>query len=215
MSLDLEEKNQEEEERENHDRWLISYADFLTLIFTFFVALYALSTIDKEKAVAFSESLSKVFKIMDNPIKTEFEKPEIIKQLEISLREYKEITVKETHRGIVIGLKDNLLFKSGEYNLNPEAYKILNIVTENIRGLPNKISIEGHTDNVPIKTELIRSNWDLSSLRALSVLYYFKDMGISPDRLSATGFGEYYPIADNETEEGRSKNRRVEIVIVR
>lgn len=215
MSLDLEEKNQEEEERENHDRWLISYADFLTLIFTFFVALYALSTIDKEKAVVFSESLSKVFKIMDNPIKTEFEKPEIIKQLEMSLREYKDITVKETPKGIVIGLKDSLLFKSGEYNLNPDSYKILNIVIENIRGLPNKISIEGHTDNVPIKTELIRSNWDLSSLRALSVLYYFKDMGISPDRLSATGFGEYYPIADNETEEGRSKNRRVEIVIVR
>lgn len=214
MNPDLEEKR-EEEEKENHERWLISYADFLTLLFTFFVALYALSVLDAEKAVSFSESLSRVFKIIDKPIKTQLEKPEIIEQLEISLRQYQGVVIKENPRGIIIELKDHLLFKSGEYTLNPNSYAMLDKIIEQIRGIHNKISIEGHTDNVPIRTEFIRSNWDLSSLRALSVLYYFINSGISPDRLSATGFGEYKPVADNETEEGRAKNRRVEIIILR
>jgi chemotaxis protein MotB len=213
MNPDLEEKR--EEEKENHERWLISYADFLTLLFTFFVALYALSVLDAEKAVSFSESLSRVFKIIDKPIKTQLEKPEIIEQLEISLRQYQGVVIKENPRGIIIELKDHLLFKSGEYTLNPNSYAMLDKIIEQIRGIHNKISIEGHTDNVPIRTEFIRSNWDLSSLRALSVLYYFINSGISPDRLSATGFGEYKPVADNETEEGRAKNRRVEIIILR
>ena len=213
MKLEFEEK--ESEEKENHDRWLISWADFLTLLFTFFVALYALSTVDKQKAEDLSVSLKTVFKIIDPPIKKDIEKPDVIKELERALSQYPEITIKENHRGYVIKLQDTVLFKSGEYELNESAKEILDKIVLSLRLLPNKISIEGHTDNVPVKSMTVRSNWDLSSLRALSVLYYFKDSGISPDRLSATGYGEYRPIADNETEEGRAKNRRVEIVLLR
>jgi len=213
LKLEFEEK--ESEEKENHDRWLISWADFLTLLFTFFVALYALSTVDKQKAEDLSVSLKTVFKIIDPPIKKDIEKPDVIKELERALSQYPEITIKENHRGYVIKLQDTVLFKSGEYELNESAKEILDKIVLSLRLLPNKISIEGHTDNVPVKSMTVRSNWDLSSLRALSVLYYFKDSGISPDRLSATGYGEYRPIADNETEEGRAKNRRVEIVLLR
>ena len=213
MKLEFDEK--ETEEKENHDRWLISWADFLTLLFTFFVALYALSTVDKQKAEDLSVSLKTVFKIIDPPIKKDIEKPDVIKELEKALSQYPEITIKENHRGYVITLKDTVLFKSGEYELNESAKEILDKIALALKLLPNKISIEGHTDNVPVKSITLRSNWDLSALRALSVLYYFKDSGIAPDRLSATGYGEYRPISDNETEEGRAKNRRVEIVLLR
>lgn len=213
MKLEIDEKDSEE--KENHERWLISWADFLTLLFTFFVALYALSTVDKQKAEDLSVSLKKVFKIMDPPIKKDIEKPDVIKELEKALSQYPEITIKENYRGYVITVQDIVLFKSGEYELNESSKEVLNKIVAALKMLPNKISIEGHTDNIPVKGMTLRSNWDLSALRALSVLYYFKDSGISPDRLSATGYGEYRPIADNETEEGRAKNRRVEIVLQR
>ncbi|MDI1472129.1 MAG: OmpA family protein [Thermodesulfovibrio sp.] len=213
MKLEVDEK--ESEEKENHDRWLISWADFLTLLFTFFVALYALSTVDKQKAEDLSVSLKTVFKIIDPPIKKDIEKPDVIKELEKALSQYPEITIRENHRGYVITVQDTVLFKSGEYELNESSKEVLNKIVVALKMLPNKISIEGHTDNIPVKGMTLRSNWDLSALRALSVLYYFKDSGISPDRLSATGYGEYRPISDNETEEGRAKNRRVEIVLLR
>jgi chemotaxis protein MotB len=213
LKLEVDEK--ESEEKENHDRWLISWADFLTLLFTFFVALYALSTVDKQKAEDLSVSLKTVFKIIDPPIKKDIEKPDVIKELEKALSQYPEITIRENHRGYVITVQDTVLFKSGEYELNESSKEVLNKIVVALKMLPNKISIEGHTDNIPVKGMTLRSNWDLSALRALSVLYYFKDSGISPDRLSATGYGEYRPISDNETEEGRAKNRRVEIVLLR
>lgn len=212
MKSDFEEK---EIEDEKHERWLISWADFLTLLFTFFVALYALSTIDQKKAEDLTVSLRTVFKIIEPPIKTEIQKPEVIKELEKALSQYPEISIKESQRGYIITIQDSILFNSGEYELNEKSKQALDKIISAIRMLPYKISIEGHTDNVPVKSSVIRSNWDLSALRALSILYYFKDSGISPDRLSATGFGEYRPIADNDTEEGRAKNRRVEIVLQR
>lgn len=216
MSFDLEKpnKNNTEDERENTDRWLISYSDFLTLLFTFFVALYALSTIDQKKAESFSESLNKVFKVIESPIKKDYDE-ELIKEIEVTLREFQGATVKAQKRGLVITLPDIFLFNSGSAELNKDANKVLDKLAETLRKMGGKISIEGHTDNVPIQSEKIKSNWELSTLRALSVLQYLIDSGIAPERLSATGFGEYQPIADNNTEEGKAKNRRVEIVIIR
>lgn len=214
MNFDIEEK--EQEEKDNHERWLISYADFLTLLFTFFVALYALSVLDTKKAEDFSESLNRAFRIIDSPIKNVImERPAILDRLQLLEKKFEGVEIREIPRGILIRLPDSLLFKSGEYELDSKAKEVLNVLLENIRLISNKISIEGHTDNVPISNNFIRSNWDLASLRALSVLYYFKNSGIPPDRLSATAYGEYYPVADNNTEEGRAKNRRVEIVILR
>lgn len=214
MSLDFD-RETEHEEHENTERWLISYSDFLTLLFTFFVALYALSVIDQNKAESFSESLKQVFKVIDDPIKLDKEKSPLIKELELVLKDFQGTSVKEEYRGTVITLPDALLFDSGRAELKPQSKEVLAKLAEKLKGIPNRISVEGHTDNVPIRSETIRSNWELSTLRALSVVHFLIETGISPDRLSATGYGEYRNIADNSTPEGRAKNRRVEIVLLR
>lgn len=216
--MKYDENEQEQEEQENIDRWLISYADFLTLLFTFFVALYALSTVDTKKVNEFSQSLNQAFRVIESPIKNVIiEKPEIFKFIESLKEKYKsaDIEYKELPQGYMIRIQDKILFKSGQYELTDESKQILDELSTILKQIPNKISIEGHTDNIPISSEFIRSNWDLSALRALSVLYYLREKGISPERLTATAHGEYSPIADNDTEEGREKNRRIEIIIMR
>lgn len=216
--MKYDENEQEQEEQENIDRWLISYADFLTLLFTFFVALYALSTVDTKKVNEFSQSLNQAFRVIESPIKNVIiEKPEIFKFIESLKEKYKSVDIeyKELPQGYMIRIQDKILFKSGQYELTDESKQILDELSTILKQIPNKISIEGHTDNIPISNEFIRSNWDLSALRALSVLYYLREKGISPERLTATAHGEYSPIADNDTEEGREKNRRIEIIIMR
>lgn len=119
-------------------------------------------------------------------------------------------------KGLVITVVGDMLFDSGKSKIREEAYPLLDkvayVLKENMAGF--NIGIEGYTDNVPIRHSNWKSNWELSTARSLSVLHYLvKEKGISPQRLSAIGFGEYRPVASNETKEGRSLNRRVEIVI--
>ncbi len=214
--LDWNDKNNNHEEQENYERWLISYSDFLTLLFTFFVALYALSVVDTKKAESFSESLRKVFKVIESPIKVEDEwAKSIIENLNKQLSEVKGIGIKADARGIVITLQDYLLFDSGKAEIKSESKEALIKIAEELKTIKNKISIEGHTDNVPISSLQFKSNWELSTARAVSVLHFFIEQGLSPDRFTVTGYAEYKPVADNETEEGRAKNRRVEIILWR
>ena len=128
-----------------------------------------------------------------------------------------EVIVQETKKGIVITFVSEVLFDSGKAIVRPEAYEKLDKVAKVLHEVveDRKIAIEGHTDNEPIKYSGWKSNWELSSHRALSVLHYLVDkQGIVPERVSATGYGEYNPVVDNDTPEGRQKNRRVEIVIL-
>ena len=106
-----------------------------------------------------------------------------------------------------------MLFNLGSANLNPNIFELLDLAIDVTKGWPNSIRIEGHTDNIPINTDKYPSNWELSSARALSVLKYFIGNGISPEKISATGYGEYRPLVPNNTVENRAKNRRVEIFI--
>jgi chemotaxis protein MotB len=120
-------------------------------------------------------------------------------------------------KGLVITVVGDVLFDSGKAKIRPAAYPILDkiavVLKENVPQL--NVGIEGHTDNEPIKYSGWKSNWELSTARALSVLHYLVDnKGISPDRLSAIGYGEYHPVASNLAKEGRQLNRRVEIVIL-
>ncbi|MBM3282720.1 hypothetical protein FJY90_00565 [Candidatus Gottesmanbacteria bacterium] len=138
---------------------------------------------------------------------------ELIKDIKMS--EYVETKIEK--EGLVITLKqDNppVFFDTAEAKIKPEAYPILNQIVTVIKGLPNKIKIEGHTDIRPINTPQFPSNWELSTMRATNVLRYLTLMNIQPERLSAAGYGQYRPIAKNENELGMSKNRRVEIVIL-
>jgi chemotaxis protein MotB len=126
------------------------------------------------------------------------------------------ITVSSQERGLVISLKDTLLFASGSDQLNPEARKIIKQLGNSLLAIPNHIRVEGHTDNLPIKNARIPSNWELSTLRATTVLHVLQgEVGIPPERLSVSGYGEYRPLASNDTPENRAKNRRVDIVILK
>jgi chemotaxis protein MotB len=118
-------------------------------------------------------------------------------------------------RGLVISLKDTAFFASGSATVLPASMPLLDNIAQAIDKYTNSIRIEGHTDNIPIKTAQFPSNWELSTARATNIVHYLvKTHGISPDRLSAVGYGEYRPIADNSTAEGRQKNRRVDIVVL-
>jgi len=129
----------------------------------------------------------------------------------------KQVKLQMMEKGLVITVVGDLLFDSGKAKIRPEAYPLLDKVSallkDNMRQF--NIGIEGHTDNVPIKASGWKSNWELSTARALSVLHYLvKEQGISPERLSAIGYGEYRPVASNDSRDGRKQNRRVEIVIL-
>lgn len=125
-----------------------------------------------------------------------------------------DITVRQQDRGIVVTFVAEILFDSGKTKIKKEGLQALDKVASVIKNVDNDISVEGHTDNVPIKYSGWKSNWELSSARALSVLHYLVNKkGLDPEKVSATGCGEYRPVASNETPEGRQKNRRVEIII--
>jgi len=129
----------------------------------------------------------------------------------------KQIKLQMMEKGLVITVVGDLIFDSGKAKIRSEAMPLLNKVSEILKDnmAQFNIGIEGHTDNVPIKQSGWKSNWELSTARALSVLHYLaNDQGISPERLSAIGYGEYRPVASNETKDGRKQNRRVEIVIL-
>lgn len=126
-----------------------------------------------------------------------------------------EVSVEMQERGLVLTLIDSVLFDSGKAKVRPQGKEVLQKVANVLSSVDNKIAIEGHTDNVPIKFSGWKSNWELSSHRALNVLHYFVDEeGLNPAQFSATGYGPYSPVASNDTPEGRQQNRRVEIVIL-
>jgi chemotaxis protein MotB len=254
MARRLRKKNNVEED--NHERWLVSYADFVTLLFAFFVVMYSISSVNNTKYASLSEALDNAFSkeqyvekeitliqigeqpttinpiILENLSTKEVEKQrqlseEILKerhqlqmvseQFEDVLQPYIEndlIEVKRNDFWIELEMNSQVLFLSGEAELSTKAIPVLKKVAEVVSVLPNVINIEGYTDNVPINTVEFPSNWDLSSARATSVVRQFIQNGISPSRLSAIGYGEFHPVADNTNEQGRLKNRRVILVLM-
>ena len=137
-------------------------------------------------------------------------------ELEKRLRGEKGISVEMSERGLVVTFLAEVLFDSGKAKVKPAAHdvldKVANVITE--KAPDRNIAVEGHTDNEPIKKSGWKSNWELSTERATSVLHYLETRGIAPKKLQATGYGEYRPVASNDTVEGRQKNRRVEIIIL-
>jgi chemotaxis protein MotB len=249
-------KRHQEEEHENLDRWLVSYADFITLLFAFFVTMYAISRVDEKKLGSVVESLQRAlgstfliqmsrqepgaFQTSSKPLevavvsatekaqaaaKEDFEKlaAEIKKNMEegiknlgeqeqVSLTELKFIIDK---RGLVLRFSERFFFPSGDASIRQEVLPTLNVLAQSLEKIPNHIRIEGHTDSVPIRTSRFPSNWELSTARATSIVRYFlTHFQFEPNQLSAAGYGEFRPIAGNETADGRTQNRRVDIVIL-
>lgn len=228
-------KRKSEEEHVNHERWLVSYADFITVLMIFFVVLYSMSQIDVAKYQQVATSLNTALgdgsgkniigtdqpnitdgKVTPIPEVTQMEnaKKETDKYLkEAGLSGKVGTSIEE--RGLVISLQDTLIFQSGSATIEPAQREILIKLGNILKDMPNYIRIEGHTDNVPIKNATYTSNWELSAIRACNIVeVLINDGKLSPSKISASNFGENRPIADNKTLEGRAKNRRVDIVIL-
>jgi len=241
-------RRKKEEEHENHERWLVSYADFITLLFAFFVVMYAISSVNEGKYRVLSDSISSAFKNIPGstagamvevspssptPAAIPFNRPQVanLKQeaqrkqnREVLRNKAKEITealaplvqqghvrVTEGALGITVEINASVLFDSGEARLQLPAIRALTAVGQILATTDFPITVEGHTDNAPINTPLFPSNWELSGARAASVVRLFIDTGVDAPRLTATGYAEQRPIADNASLEGRQRNRRVAI----
>lgn len=211
----------------NHERWLISYADFITLLFGFFVVMYSISHVNEGKYKVLSSSLESTFSSQaseyqetstDNQIEDVIisenlaELSELAEQLTQSLSSLiddSSINMSANEEWLEITLNANILFSTGKAELGNEAKKILISVADILEPYDNAIAIGGHTDNLPIRNQNFQDNWALSSARAVSVVNLMSFQGIRPDRLSAVGYGEYRPIVSNDNAQGRNRNRRV------
>lgn len=222
-------RSRQTDEHENADRWVVSYADFITLLFAFFTTLYAISRVDTGKLEMFAGSMKSAFKTSGaGPATPVIEgivpvSPDIIglekefRKIIDTLKTKDDISVRHDERGLIISLGDNLLFDAGHAAVKQDAMPALSAIASVIQKMPNKMSIEGHTDNIQINNPNLKyaSNWELSAARATSVLsYLLKNYNLSPERFSAAGYAEFRPIASNTTPEGRAKNRRVDIIVL-
>ncbi|MCC7365465.1 MAG: OmpA family protein [Dehalococcoidia bacterium] len=222
---------------ENHERWIVSYADMLTLLFALFVVLYATGNPNTEKLKQVRESLDDAFNTGvlqgsngDSPI---FEGSGITSSianiksadLEAIAEEVGtfaqtagldgKIQIRSEADRITISLADNLLFDSGSAELKPGSQDVLLMVAGVLNHLPNDLKIEGHTDNVPVNSPDYPTNWELSAARSSTVLRFLVEAGtVSGARMELAGYAETHPIADNATAEGRALNRRADIVIM-
>ncbi|OHB69552.1 MAG: hypothetical protein A2W23_04040 [Planctomycetes bacterium RBG_16_43_13] len=218
-----------QEEHDNHDRWLISYADFITLLFAFFVVMYSSSSVNEGKFRAVSDSAQAAFNpsnmtakhievvpSLSSVIRTtsRVENITAIKNVMKNFEQDKKLEIFQNGKGIVIRIKDTALFDSGNAEIKSQAEEAIDHLAGVLTSIRRDIQVEGHTDNIPISSPLYPSNWELSSSRATSIVRRFVNMGLEPSRLTAIGYGEYRPIADNETAEGRGQNRRVDIVVL-
>lgn len=207
-------KNAESESRHN-DRWLISYADLVTLLLALFIVLYAASDHERAQKIAesfaaqntggsgilpggstASENKAPDTKILTNPILMQKTK------------------MRQTARGLIVSLSEAGFFAPGEASISADAAGVIDALVASLKDSNAPIRVEGHTDSTPISNSRYPSNWELSTARASSVLARMIETGIAPERLSAAGYAGFQPIADNAAAEGRAQNRRVDIVVL-
>jgi chemotaxis protein MotB len=177
--------------------WMVSYSDLVTQLLTFFIMLFALS------AAATEDQLKKIKEKIDN----------YVVQNHLEKFVSTKITQKE---GLVVTFSEKYMFDSGKADIYPEAKEVIKNIAALLVDEPNRIAIEGHTDNTPINTPEFPSNWELSTKRATNVLkYLLEELKFDPKRLTAAGYGEWHPVAPNDTPENKAKNRRVDLIVRR
>lgn len=222
-------------EPQGEARWLITFNDLMTLLLTFFVLLFALSSMDNRRTEHIQKGLQSALGVLQKggmskvnivpqlaeaPGQREGAAPEhpghqvSVPDLVKGLEAEPGVGVSYTAQRVVIVLKDAILFPSGSAEVNATACAVLDKVAEVLRQFSDPVVVEGHTDNVPISTERYPSNWELSAARAVGVVKYFVERAaIAPQRVGAAGYGASRPLVSNDTPEDRAKNRRVEIVL--
>lgn len=232
--------------RVSHERWLVSYADFITLMFAFFVVMFASARMDKEKMAQLTEAIQSGFQELGTgaPAKAHPQpghadamartpgaraaqadtnhKPEdfaaIQKELEKILSpeiKRREVALRIEPDGLIISLREIGFFDSGSAEIKPQARGAVHRIAAFLQARNCSLRIEGHTDNVPIHTASFASNWELSAARAIELVKLLIEVeGFAPERLSAAGYGEFHPVAENSSAAGQQLNRRVDIVVV-
>lgn len=236
----------------NHERWLVSYADFITLLFAFFVVMYSISQVNEGKYRALSETLVEAFEparslkpiqvgepslapstsVIDLPgaaggenaqaqlgsagqLGELQEMSEIFTEQFSSLIEDQLVQVDSNEFWLQIQVKDSILFDSGSAEPSAQARAIFAEIATVLKGYDNPVQVEGHTDNLPIRNLRFPSNWELSAARATAIVKLLEADNVAAQRLSAVGYGEHQPLASNETEAGRARNRRVVLMIAK
>ncbi|MDT8903103.1 flagellar motor protein MotB [Anaeroselena agilis] len=218
-------------------RWLLTYADLITLMMAFFVIMYAMSKADVAKFNALKNSLAVAFRTegsassliytqqgtqpveqvvsLDGSKDTE-DFQDIIRKVQANVKDQRKVMFVVDERGLTIRFLDNVLFDLGDAELRQDALGMLDAVGKALKNAARYVRIEGHADNLPINTVRFPSNWELSAARSIAVTRYLIDKhGVDPKRLASLGYGEYRPLYPNTSEENRAKNRRVDIVILR
>lgn len=240
-------RRHQDDEHENLERWMVSYADFVTLLFAFFVVMYAISSVNEGKYKVLSNSLTNAFRnitgadgghvIIITPgtpptLTRPVGKPDKVADVRRSeerdrmknvakdimdvlqpLVAQGKVRLLETSRGVTIEINDSVLFAPGQAKLQPASVSAMRLIGQVLAGADFPITIEGHTDNIPINTPQFPSNWELSALRATTVLRLFNEGGVGAERLTAIGYGDTRPVETNTTTDGRARNRRVSILI--
>ena len=230
-------------DHENHERWLISFADFVTLLFAFFVVMYAISAVNEGKYRVLADSLGDAFGKPGSREETVPQRPQQALPPDVRQRTLRQqqaleeqthmtevasnlldvmaplvkegkVRVTQSRRGVSIEINANVLFAEGQAALEPQSLTVLRAVARHLSREPFNIEITGHTDTLPISNSAFASNWELSAMRATSVVRLLADNGIAPARLYAIGREASAPIASNATPEGRARNRRVELMIL-
>jgi len=225
-------KSEEKLETAGMMRWLLTYADMITLMLALFIILFAMSTISRVKVQSFARSVSggfnNIWTVNQPPNggangEASFEASSSIPAIQKELEKYvkknhleNQVQIHSEARGLVITLlSDKSYYDSGSAVMRPETLKILDGIAPLLKRNGNEISVEGYTDNVPIATYQYPTNWELSSARAVGVLRYLVEHdGLSPNRMEDSGYGEFHPKTKNQTEEERQQNRRVDIVLL-
>ena len=194
------------------NRWVISYADLVTLLLALFLVMYAVNNVEHKNNLQTQTQNTTIGEVKQ----TKFvEMPELQKELLKEFKNDNDVLLLKDSRGLIIRLKDDILFGSAEAQLQPNATEALNKIIDILSKTDNPVIIEGQTESLTIKSTKYSSNWELSTARATSVIdYLVKSKRINPKRLSAVGYGEYAPVAENTSNSGRIKNRRVDIIIL-
>ncbi|MDO6440794.1 MULTISPECIES: flagellar motor protein MotD [unclassified Marinobacter] len=248
-------RRQSQDDLHNKERWLISYADFITLLFAFFVVMYSVSSVNEGKYKVLSETLTGVFNapqrsfqpiaVGDQPQRAAVTESEDViapavteaprndeqdtRERSDDLRDMADqlalefddlinrgvVTLETNERWLALNLPDSLLFGSGDAEPHYDSFEVIEKIARVLRDRDNAVKVEGFTDNQPIRTTRFPSNWELSAARAAAVVRMLGMEGIEPERLAAVGYGQHQPVARNDTEEGRRRNRRVVLLISR
>lgn len=232
-------KKKHNEEHENAERWLLTYADLITLLLAFFIMMYTFSKQDVQKYQEVSTHLKVIFAggtgiaqkgsvsgtVPLNPMSIikAASGDEIKKRIEQEIKTVANtnglkdtISIFSDERGIVIRIMDKAFFDEGKAELKDSAKNTLDKIIPVIKQINNHIRVEGHTDNVPIKTNEFKSNWELSVRRGTEVVRHLIERGgVPPQRISAAGYAEYRPVVDNNTMTNRALNRRIEIIVAK